>query len=151
MQLPLLPQVSPSLPEPTRPLTAVELPLEQIQILVVDDDTDTREFQAFLLEQSGARVIAVASGAAALQVFDRWIPDVLVSDVGMAEMDGHTLIQQIRSRPPTQGGTIPAIALTAYAAEVDQQKAMRAGFQVHLTKPVEPDRLVESILNLLGG
>ena len=149
--LPILSQATFSPPETAYPSASAELPLAEIQVLVVDDDTDTREFQAFLLEQSGAKVVAVASGADALKVFDRWIPDVLVSDVGMAEMDGHTLIQQIRARPPAQGGTIPAIALTAYAAEVDQQKAMRAGFQVHLTKPVEPYRLVESILNLLGG
>ena len=149
VQLPVLPQVPLGFSETVAAPPAVELPLDQIQILVVDDDDDTREFQAFLLEQSGARVIAVPTGAVALEVLERWIPDVLVSDVGMAEMDGHTLIQQIRSRPPAQGGTVPAIALTAYAAEVDRQKAIQAGFQTHLTKPVEPERLVKEVLTLL--
>jgi CheY-like chemotaxis protein len=76
-------------------------------------------------------------------------PDVLVSDIGMADMDGYRLIEQIRSRPPTQGGLVPAIPLTAYAAELDQKKALQAGFQQHLTKPLEPERLVSTIVNLL--
>ncbi len=115
----------------------------------MDDDTDTREFQAFLLEQNGAKVTAVASGLEALQALDQFIPDVIVSDMGMAEMDGYMLMQQIRFRPPSQGGTIPAIALTAYAAEIDQQRALQAGFQMHITKPVEPEILVSEIVSLL--
>jgi len=85
----------------------------------------------------------------ALQVFNWLIPDLLVSDIGMAEMDGYMLIQQIRSRLPEQGGTIPAIALTAYARDFDQQKALQAGFQAHITKPVEPDMLIQTIARLL--
>ena len=123
--------------------------LQNVTILLVDDDTDTREFEAFLLEQQGATVIAAASGSEALQALDQSLPDVIVSDIGMAEIDGYTLMQQIRSRPPTEGGTIPAIALTAYAAELDQQKALQAGFQQHLTKPLEPERLVSAIVHLL--
>ncbi|MEH2278577.1 MAG: response regulator [Nostoc sp.] len=129
--------------------SSAQTPLSNLQILLVDDNTDTREFQTFLLEQNGAKVTAVASGLKALQVLDSFIPDVIVSDVGMADMDGYMLIQQIRSRPPNQGGTIPAIALTAYAADIDQQKALTAGFQAHITKPLEPQELVRKILNLL--
>ncbi|MEH2245992.1 response regulator [Nostoc sp.] len=129
--------------------SSAETPLSNLQILLVDDDTDTREFQAFLLEQNGAKVTAVASGLEALQVLDSFIPDVIVSDIGMAQMDGYMLIQQIHSRPPNQGGTIPAIALTAYAADIDQQKALTAGFQAHITKPLDPEELVRKILNLL--
>ncbi|MBV8882909.1 MAG: response regulator [Chroococcidiopsidaceae cyanobacterium CP_BM_RX_35] len=121
-----------------------------MQILLVDDDTDTREFEAFLLEQNGATVIATASGLEALQAIDQLIPDVIVSDIGMANIDGYMLMQQIRSRPPTQGGTIPSIALTAYAAEIDQKRAMQAGFQGHLTKPLEPEQFVSAIVNLLN-
>ncbi|MBC1221110.1 response regulator [Nostoc sp. UCD121] len=128
---------------------SAETPLSNLQILVVDDDTDTREFQAFLLEQNGAKVTAVASGLEALQVLDCFIPDLVVSDVGMADMDGYMLIQQIRSRPPDRGGKILAIALTAYAADIDQQKALTAGFQAHITKPLEPEELVRKIVNLL--
>jgi CheY-like chemotaxis protein len=67
----------------------------------------------------------------------------------MAEMDGYMLMQQIRSRPPNRGGKIPAIALTAYARELDQQKALESGFQRHLSKPVEPEALVQAIVTLL--
>ncbi|WP_196358116.1 response regulator [Nodosilinea nodulosa] len=116
----------------------------------MDDETDAREFQAFLLEQNGARVTAVASGCEALQSLDQSIPDVLVSDVGMPEMDGYMLIQQIRSRPHHQGGMIPAIALTAYARDFDQQKALQAGFQAHITKPIEPEVLMGKIVKLLN-
>ncbi|MGF1937854.1 MAG: GAF domain-containing protein [Nostoc sp. ChiQUE02] len=129
--------------------SSAQTPLSNLQILVVDDDTDTREFQAFLLKQNGAKVTAVASGLEALQVLDSFIPDVIVSDVGMADMDGYMLIGQIRSRPANQGGTILAIALTAYAGDIDQQKALTAGFQAHITKPLEPEELVRKIVNLL--
>jgi PAS domain S-box-containing protein len=149
VQLPLNLQAPSSEPESPRDSFATETPLSNLQILLVEDDTDTREFQAFLLEQYGARVTAVASGIAALQALERWRPDVLVSDIGMADMDGYRLIEQIRSRPPTQGGLVPAIALTAYAAELDQKRALQAGFQQHLTKPLEPERLVSAIVSLL--
>ncbi|MEH2126709.1 response regulator [Nostoc sp.] len=129
--------------------SSAQTPLSNLQILVVDDDTDTREFQAFLLEQNGAKVTAVASGLEALQVLDSFIPDLIMSDVGMADMDGYMLIQQIRSRPANQGRTIPAIALTAYAGDIDQQKALTAGFQAHIAKPLEPEELVRKIVKLL--
>jgi PAS domain S-box-containing protein len=145
VQLPLSLEAKASESEPLHDSTLAETPLSNLQILLVDDDADTREFQAFLLEQSGARVTAVASGVEALQALDQLIPDVLVSDVGMAEMDGHMLIQQIRSRPHNKGGKLPAIALTAYARDFDHQKALQAGFQKHLSKPVEPEALVQAI------
>ena len=148
VQLPVVQQAATTISVPTRPQVDIEAPLHNIQILLVDDDVDTREFQAFLLEQNGAEVTAVASGLEALQVLDRFIPDVLVSDVGMAEMDGYMLMRKIRSLPPAQGGAIRAIALTAYAAELDQQRAIQAGFQLHMTKPVEPEILVSGIANL---
>nr|WP_041918590.1 response regulator [Gloeocapsa sp. PCC 7428] len=131
------------------PLSTPHFPLTGLQILLVDDEPDTREFQAFLLEQSGAKVTVVASGLEALQSLDQFIPDAIVSDIGMADMDGYMLMQQIRSRPPSQGGQVPAIALTAYARDFDQQKARQVGFQTHITKPVEPEALVEAIASLL--
>jgi PAS domain S-box-containing protein len=150
VQLPAMQQAAPFVPEPTIAPANTAAPLDKIQVLLVDDDLDAREFQAFLLEQSGAKVTAVASGLEALQALERFIPEAIVSDVGMAQMDGYTLISQIRSRPPNRGGTIPAIALTAYAAEVDQQRAIGAGFQAHITKPVEPDILIKTIISLLN-
>jgi PAS domain S-box-containing protein len=149
VQLPTMQQTIPLIPELTHAPASSEMLLDNIQILLVDDDPDTCEFQAFLLEQNGAKVIAVASGLEALQALEQLIPDVIVSDIGMAEIDGYMLMQQIRSRPPTQGGTIPAIALTAYAAEVDQQRAIGAGFQTFITKPVEPEGLIRAIITLL--
>ncbi|MBW4550769.1 MAG: response regulator [Aphanocapsa sp. GSE-SYN-MK-11-07L] len=149
VQLPLLQQAISPPSEPTSASLSTEVPLSNLHILLVEDETDTRDFQAFVLEQSGARVTAVASGLQALQVLDQSSPDLLVSDVGMAEMNGYTLIEQIRARPANQSGQIKAIALTAYAAESDHQKALQAGFQAYLTKPVEPEELIKTITNLL--
>ena len=151
VQLLLMQQAVPLVPEPTIAPADTAAPLDKIQILLVDDDPDTREFQAFVLEQSGAKVTAVASGLEALQVLGQLIPDLLVSDVGMADMDGYMLIGLLRDRPPNRGGAIPAIALTAYAAEVDRQRAIEAGFQAFVTKPVEAETLVKALVTLLDG
>jgi PAS domain S-box-containing protein len=148
VQLPLNSQARSNESEPTFNITTTNIPLHELKILLVDDEADTREFQAFLLEQSGAIVTAVASGFEALQALDRSIPDVLISDVGMAGMDGYMLIKQIRSRPPDKGGTIPAIALTAYAGDFDRQQALQAGFQQHLTKPLDPEAFINAIAEL---
>nr|WP_322743965.1 PAS domain S-box protein [Nostoc edaphicum] len=150
IQLPLIQQATLIASEPIHTQIEAEVPLDGVQILLVDDEPDTREFQAFVLEQSGANVTAVASGLEALQALEQFTFDVLVSDIGMAEMDGYMLMQQIRSRPPNQGGSIRAIALTAYAAEIDQQRALQVGFQTHITKPVEPEKLVKAIVSLVA-
>ena len=115
----------------SRPLEAVS-DLTGIQVLVVDDDADTRDFVAFVLEQSGARVITSASADEALVILTRSQPDVLLSDIGMPETNGYMLLRQVRALPSQQGGQIPAIALTAYAREIDYQQAIAAGFQQHL-------------------
>ncbi|MBD1848339.1 PAS domain S-box protein [Cyanobacteria bacterium FACHB-63] len=151
VQLPVMQQATPIRSELTSVQPDSETLLDNVHILLVDDDTDTREFEAFLLEQHGAKVTAVASGLEALQALEQLMPDVIVSDIGMADMDGYRLMRQIRSRPPTGGGTVPAIALTAYAAEIDQQKALQAGFQKHLTKPLEPEQFVSAIVTLLNN
>ncbi|MBD2096360.1 PAS domain-containing protein [Trichocoleus sp. FACHB-591] len=150
VQLPVMPQTASISPRPSRTQTETEAPLDNIQVLLVDDDTDTREFQAFLLEQNGAKVTAVSSGLAALEVLEQSIPDVIVSDVGMPHMDGYMLMQQLRALPLERGGQTPAIALTAYAGELNYQQVLQAGFQQHLTKPVEPDKLIKAITTLIG-
>jgi CheY-like chemotaxis protein len=94
-------------------------------------------------------VINVASAAEAFIALTSFQPDVLLSDIGMPEMDGYMLIRQVRALPPEQGGQIPAIALTAYAGEIDYQKAISAGFQKHISKPVEPTKLVNAIAKLV--
>ncbi|MGF1590936.1 MAG: PAS domain S-box protein [Pleurocapsa sp.] len=149
IQLPIMQQRTSGISQPIDQQTEAAVPLNGVHILLVDDEPDNREFQAFLLEHNGAKVTAVASGSEALQALDRFTPDVLLSDIGMTSMDGYMLMEQIRSRPANQGGTIRAIALTAYAAEIDRQKALQVGFQTHITKPVEPEKLVRAITNLL--
>ena len=119
-----------------------------IRVLVVDDELDMRDVIAFSLEQSGAEVIAVATATKALEVLAQFQPDILVSDIGMPDMDGYMLIRQIRALPSEQGGQIKAIALTAYAADFDQRQALQAGFQQHLAKPIEPAVLVRAIVKL---
>ena len=125
------------------------LSLSGIKVLVVEDDPDTREFMAFLVEQHGAIAIAVDSAQAALNTLTHSQPNVLLSNIAMPEVDGYMLLRQIRALPPEQGGNIQAIAITAFAGEIDYQQAMSAGFQQYLAKPVEPDKLVKTILSLV--
>ncbi|MBG1270290.1 AAA family ATPase [Nostoc sp. WHI] len=124
------------------------LPLFGLEILVVDDDADMREFLPFMLEQYGATVITVASAIEALTALSQCQPNVIISDIGMPEMDGYMLMRQVRSLEPEEGGTIPAIALTAYAGEIDYQQAIAVGFQLHISKPVDPEELVKAIASL---
>lgn len=130
---------------------APALPLTGIRVLLVDDDDDTRALTAFTLEQSGALVQSTAVAREVLQTFEQSQPDVLISDIGMPELDGYMLIGQIRALPAAKGGQTPAIALTAYAGELNQQQALAAGFQQHISKPVEPEALVKTIVALVGS
>ncbi|MEH2464069.1 hybrid sensor histidine kinase/response regulator [Nostoc sp.] len=125
-------------------------PLMGLQVLVVDDNTDSRNFFSFVLEQFGAIVTAVGSADQALQALTQSKPDILLSDIGMPEMNGYMLMQQVRDLEAEVGGKqIPAIALTAYAGEINQQQAIRAGFQQHIVKPVAPEELLMAISNLV--
>ena len=124
-------------------------PLSNLRILVVDDEADMRELTVTILNQTGAETKAAASVVEALQAVDEFKPDILISDIGMPEMDGYELVRQIRRLSPERGGQTPAIALTAYAGEVDQQQALAAGFQQHLAKPIEPEVLVRAIATLV--
>jgi PAS domain S-box-containing protein len=153
VSLPLLSNESPRLTDKQKYsafLAPNSLPLNGIRVLVVDDDADSRDFVAFVLEQDGAFVIAVSSGYEALQVLAEIKPDVLVSDISMPDMDGYMLIHQVRTLTLEQGGQIPAIALTAFARNNDQQEALKAGFQMHLSKPINPEELIAAIVQLLG-
>nr|WP_277877176.1 MULTISPECIES: ATP-binding protein [unclassified Leptolyngbya] len=146
VRLPLM--ATPLIPKgETQPSIAANL--NGLQILVVDDDTDTREFVAFVLEQAGASILTAASASEAFTTLMQSQPHLLLSDIGMPDIDGYMLIRQIRALPPEQGSTIPAIALTAFAGEMNQQQALAAGFQKHLSKPIEPDRLISTIASLV--
>ncbi|MDZ8140142.1 MAG: ATP-binding protein [Nostoc sp. DedQUE04] len=130
-------------------LATNSLPLNGIKVLVVDDDIDSRDFVAFVLEQDGAFVMAVSSAEEALQTLAEFKPDVLVSDISMPDMDGYMLIHEVRTRTAEQGGQIPAIALTAFARNDDREKALKAGFQMHLSKPLNPEKLIAAIVKLM--
>ncbi|MEH2387179.1 MAG: ATP-binding protein [Nostoc sp.] len=152
VSLPLLPDESPSLTdEQNYPafLATNSLLLTGLRVLVVEDDDDSRDFITFVLEQDGAFVIAVSSAFEALQTLAEVKLDVLVSDIGMPDMDGYMLIHQVRTWTAEQGGEIPAIALTAFARNDDQQEALKAGFQLHLSKPLNPEELIAAIVQLL--
>ena len=118
------------------------------RVLVVDDDQDARELVTVLLRSRGAEVTAVASADECTSVFDREVPDVLVSDIAMPGQDGLDLMRRLRQRPAAQGGKVPAIALTAYARDEDRARSISAGFDLHLSKPVDLDELVASVARL---
>ena len=122
--------------------------LSKRRILVVEDDLDTQELLSTVLRRHGAKVDAVTSVENALAEIEREKPDVIISDIGMAGENGYELIRKVRARSREEGGHIPAIALTAYAGVADRRRALLAGFQTHLSKPVEPEDLVAVILSL---
>ena len=123
--------------------------LAGLRILVVDDETETRELVRYVLEQCGSFVTLVADATAALTAFEGASFDLLISDVGMPDIDGYALVRTVRARPIEKGGLIPAVALTAYASSEDRTLALRAGFDVHLTKPIYPTELLVVIATLI--
>ncbi|MBD2386113.1 hybrid sensor histidine kinase/response regulator [Cylindrospermum sp. FACHB-282] len=152
VSLPLCENESPSVPEePNQPrfLAPLSLTLAGVKVLIVEDDADSRDFVVFVLEQEGAEAIAVSSAFEALRVLEQLKPDVLVSDISMPDMDGYMLIRQVRTLIPEALGQIPAIAMTAYARKYDQQQALLAGFQMHLSKPLNAEKLVAAVVSLV--
>ena len=123
--------------------------LEGLSIVVVEDQEDSRELLAAILEARGASVESVDSGEAALELIPRVRPDVIVSDIGMPGMDGLTLIREVRRIPASRGGSTPAIALTAYVHPDDRKRALAAGFDRHLGKPVKADLVASTIVSLV--
>ena len=124
--------------------------LDNVRILVVDDHDDGRMLTTLVLRQTGASVEAVASAREALQRLERHRPDVLVTDIGLPDEDGYSLIREIRLRDKEHGGFLPAIALTGYARADDRARALAAGFQAHVSKPVEPAELIATIADVTG-
>ncbi|MBD2231905.1 hybrid sensor histidine kinase/response regulator [Phormidium tenue] len=120
-----------------------------LRVLFADDEKDSRELVTFLLEQQGATVTQVESAHEALNQLQQAEFDLLISDIGMPDMDGYGLIRHIRERSPNQSRDILAIAITAYAGESNQQKVLAAGFQQHITKPIEPEALLKTIWTLV--
>jgi signal transduction histidine kinase/CheY-like chemotaxis protein len=128
-----------------------EVSLADILVLVVDDETDARELVKSLLADAAAEVLVAKSAEEALAVVRSRRPDVIVSDIGMPGRDGYQLIRDVRALTAAEGGRTPAIALTAFARSEDRTRAMLAGYQVHISKPIEPQELVASIKSLAGN
>ncbi|HJQ33597.1 MAG TPA: ATP-binding protein [Pyrinomonadaceae bacterium] len=157
VQLPIAPFLPEEASEPARPAAAHDtLPsyegperLDGVKILVVDDEPDTLEMLRVGLTQCGAEVSAARSAPEALAALDAAVPDVLISDIGMPDEDGYQLVRKIRARPAEQGGRVPAIALTAYARTEDRLQALRAGYHMHVPKPVELAELVAVVSSLV--
>ena len=121
--------------------------LDGLRILLVDDEADTRDFISEVLTQCGADVRCCESTAEALAALQEWSPELLISDIGLPGEDGYALIKKVRGLGE-QTAQIPAIALTAYASHEDRLRALSAGFQVHIAKPVEPEELVNIVTNV---
>ncbi len=126
----------------------LDLDFNGIKILIVDDEPDNLEFLKFVLETYGASVETATSAPEAFKLFLQDKPDLLISDIAMPEVNGHTLMRQIRALPPKKGAKIPAIALTAYAGETNQKESLQAGFNLHLAKPIQADHLAQRVAEL---
>jgi CheY-like chemotaxis protein len=137
-------------PGPARPPTTKPKLLSGLRVLVCEDDPDCRDLLEEVLSGEGATVCLAAAAAEALDHFREFRPDVLVSDIGLPLVDGYALIRQIRQLDDQQGGRTPAIALTAYAGGEDARRAFSAGYQLHVTKPVDPDDLATRVADLTG-
>ena len=124
--------------------------LEGLRALVVDDEADTCEMVGVMLRERGAEVSTVTTAAEALAELERSRPHLLISDIGMPGVDGYELMRRVRRLPPAAGGKIPAIALTAYARAEDRLRALRAGYQMHVPKPVEAAELIAVVASLAG-
>jgi CheY-like chemotaxis protein len=143
--------------EPPQPAGGARVPpshcfdsIAGLKVLVVDDEPDSRELVKRLLEDCDALVTTASSALEALELFQHAPPDVLISDIGMPNEDGYALIRRVRSLPEDRGGRTTSIALTAYARAEDRMNTMRAGFQFHISKPIEPAELVAVVASAAG-
>ncbi|HSI03772.1 MAG: response regulator [Myxococcota bacterium] len=112
-----------------------------MKVLVVDDDRDARDILRYMLEEHGAQVVTAENAGAALIALRVERPDLLLSDIGMPGVDGYELMRRIRQLGPDEGGRVPAAAISAFARSEDRRRALMAGYQMHLSKPVEPAEL----------
>jgi CheY-like chemotaxis protein/anti-sigma regulatory factor (Ser/Thr protein kinase) len=139
---------------PTDPIPLERPPqLVGLRVLVVDDEPGARDLVSAILTECEAEVKTACSAAEALSILNDgsdWLPDVLISDIEMKEFDGYELMRRVRTLPPERGGRVPAVALTAYARVEDRMKALAAGFQMHVPKPVEPAELLTVLASVTG-
>ncbi|MEC5161991.1 MULTISPECIES: ATP-binding protein [unclassified Janthinobacterium] len=161
VQLPLATASAPARPAARSYMAAAPAPepeprdlplpdLSRLKVLVVDDEADARELIERILSDCNAMVFKAADAAQALQLLLNERPDVLVSDIGMPDVDGFDLLGLVRALGQERGGALPAVALTAFARPEDRQRAIDAGFQAHVAKPVEPSQLLDTVAGLCG-
>jgi len=130
---------------------ALESPsLAGARIVVVDDDPTAVELIREVFVQAGAEVIEGRTAKEAFQAVAQWRPDVLVSDIEMPGEDGYSLIRKVRALGPEQGGKTPAVALTAFGRPEDRIRSLRAGFHIHVSKPVDPAELIAIVASMIG-
>ena len=134
--------------EEAGPDDIVAAELAGISVLVVDDQEDARELIRRLLEDCAAEVLTAGTADDAIELLQARRPDVLISDIGMPDADGFELLRRVRALGSSQGGNVPAIALTAFARTEDRTRALRAGFLVHVSKPVDPSELVATVASV---
>jgi CheY-like chemotaxis protein len=123
-------------------------PLKGIKVLVVDDEPDALALIARILGEYQAEVVTASSAGEALELVRSERPSLLLSDIGMPDVDGYSLLRSVRALPHEQGGDVPAVALTAFARPEDRRRALLGGFQMHLAKPIDPTELVAAVANL---
>jgi CheY-like chemotaxis protein len=124
--------------------------IDGLQVLVVDDEPDVRDLLRRLLEDQGARVMLAQDAEEAFSQLDMVRPDVILSDIGLPREDGYSFMRRLRALPPSRCGDVPAAALTAFARTEDRARALDAGFQLHLAKPLDPADLVMVVASLAG-
>lgn len=122
--------------------------LDGLCILVVEDEPDTRELLVYVLEACKARVHAAAGAEEARRILDVHTPNLIISDIGMPDEDGYAFLESVRALPDREKRRIPAIALTAFTRKQDEARARRAGFDVHMAKPVQPRVLAQAAAQL---
>jgi CheY-like chemotaxis protein len=133
----------------SRPAPSEGARLDGVRVIVVDDDVDTRDLLKVALTNAGAEIKTCASSAEALDTLKIWKADCLISDIGMPGEDGYDLMKKIRALTKSEGGKIPAIALTGFASVGDQNRSSAAGYQVHLSKPVVLANLTREVARLI--
>jgi len=143
---------SPSMSHSSSEYTCVDLsPLAGLRVLVVDDEPDARDLISHCITRTGAEVKTCGSAHEALELLEQWRPNLLLSDIGMPGEDGYSLINKVRALPPERGGRTPAAALTAYVREEDRERALAAGYQVHIAKPISSHQLVSTLTQLASN
>ena len=156
VDLPLLPDVevaaaAPSASPRNAGIGSASSVLAGLRVLVVEDDLDVGELITSIMAALGAVVRVATAAQEGFEIFVQWRPDVVVSDIGLPGEDGYALIRRIRALPVDRGGQTPAAALTAYVGEDARERALSAGYQVHVPKPFDPDALVAVITKLMSG